>query len=123
MALLKVQLNHPGNEKPFKIGKGYQNINGKVIREWNDDSKHYRKFIRNEGNFLKSIIDPPLTGKLLFWGNWEGNSVFHLLHDGKSKPNGIHEPIHSKLKWAVKIQIHMSLVISSNMLLALKLEN
>jgi len=24
MPLLKVQLNHPGNEMPFKLGKGYQ---------------------------------------------------------------------------------------------------
>ena len=45
MPLLKVQLNHPGREKPFKIGKGYQKENNQIIREWNDDPRHYRKYI------------------------------------------------------------------------------
>src|SRR5450759_417492 len=97
MPVLKVQLNHPGNQKPFIIGNGYQQINNHIIREWNDDPQHYRKFIRNDGQYLTSLESEPVNGKLLFWGEWEGNSVFIPLNNGVSKPNGIHEPFHSIL--------------------------
>ena len=52
MPRLKVQLNHPGNQKPFIDRNGYQQFNNLIIREWNDDPKHYRKFIRNSGEYL-----------------------------------------------------------------------
>ena len=64
MPLLKVQLNHPGSEKPFKLG--YQKVNGSIIREWNDDPCHYRKFIRNKGDYLSSIGANPIESKLQF---------------------------------------------------------
>jgi len=32
---------------------------------------------------------------LQFWGEWEGNSVFHPINDGVGNGNGIHEPFHS----------------------------
>lgn len=95
MPVLKVQLNHPGNQKPFKIGNGYQKINDLIIREWNDESQHYRKFIRNSGEYLSLLNGQPHKGKLLFWGEWEGNSVFTPIINGKNNPNGIHEPFHS----------------------------
>lgn len=97
MPLLKVQLNHPGNEKPYKIGKSYHSINDKIIREWNNDPTHYRKFIRSEGEYLLSLNAQPLKERLLFWGEWEGNSEFSPLSNGDNKPNGIHEPFHSIL--------------------------
>jgi len=97
MPLLKVQLNHPGNEKIFRIGKGYYLINNKIIREWNSDTTHYRKFIRCEGEYLLSLNAQPLKEKLLFWGEWEGNSVFKPINNGQNKPNGIHGPFHSIL--------------------------
>lgn len=97
MAHLIVQLNHPGNEKPYKIGDGYQNINGLIIREWNDDPQHYRKFIKNDGQYLISLESEPENGKLLFWGEWEGNSVFKPFKNENDRPNGIHEPFHSTL--------------------------
>jgi hypothetical protein len=97
MPLFKVQLNHPGNEKPFKIGKGYQKVDGLIIREWNDDPRHYRKFIKNEGEYLTSLNGESQKGTLLFWGEWEGNSVFAPINNGKGSPNGIHAPFHSKL--------------------------
>ena len=95
MAHLIVQLNHPGNEKPYKIGDGYQNINGLIIREWNDDSRHYRKFIRNKGEYIKGLGEKPEKANLIFWGEWEGNSVFNPIYNGKGSPNGIHDPFHS----------------------------
>lgn len=97
MPKLIVQLNHPGNQKAFVIGKGYQKINDHIIREWNDDPQHYRKFIRNEGQYLTSLESEPENGKLLFWGEWEGNSVFRPIKIENDKPNGIHEPFHSTL--------------------------
>jgi hypothetical protein len=97
MPVLKVQLNHPGNQKPFIIGNGYQQINNYIIREWNNDPTHYRKFIRNNGHYLTSLDNQPKNGKLLFWGEWEGNSIFTPLNNGKGSPNGIHIPFHSTL--------------------------
>lgn len=97
MSVLKIQLNHPGNQKNFAVGKGYQKVNDLIIREWNDDPRHYRKFIKNDGEYLTSLNGKPESGKLLFWGEWEGNSVFTPFKNGKGIPNGIHEPFHSTL--------------------------
>jgi hypothetical protein len=97
MPKLIVQLNHPGNQKAFVFGKGYQKVNDLIIREWNDDLQHYRKFIRNDGQYLTSLESEPVNGKLLFWGEWEGNSVFEPIKNENEKPNGIHVPFHSTL--------------------------
>jgi hypothetical protein len=102
--MAKVQLNHPGNEKPFAIGNGYIHYNNQIIREWNNDilqngkKPHYRKFIRNNGVLLKNLkSQPQYNNKLLFWGEWEGNSFFYQNNNGNGIPNGIHEPFHSIL--------------------------
>lgn len=97
MPLLKVQLNHPGKEKPFRLGKGYQKVNDIIVREWNDDPRHYRKILKIDGEYISSLDKKPLDGKLLLWGEWEGNSVFTPLNNGKGSPYGIHEPFHSIL--------------------------
>lgn len=97
MPKLIVQLNHPGNQKAFVLGKGYQKVNDLIIREWNYDAQQYRKFIRNDGQYLTSLASHPENGKLLFWGEWEGNSVFEPIKKENGKPNGIHEPFHSTL--------------------------
>lgn len=88
---LTVQLNHPGKEKPFKIGKGYQNSSGTILREWNRDRTHYRKFLRNEGQYVSLIGGTKQYGDLLFWGEWEGETEFKSLPKG-SAANGIHLP-------------------------------
>jgi hypothetical protein len=97
MPKLIVQLNHPGNQKAYVLGKGYQKVNDLIIREWNDDPQHYRKSIRNDGQYLTSLESETENGKLLFWGEWEGNPVFKPLKSEIDKPNGIHEPFHSTL--------------------------
>jgi hypothetical protein len=97
MAKLKVQLNHPGNQKPFKMGEGYSLWNEKIYREWNCGN-HFRKFILNDGLFISDIRDKePKKSDLYFWGEWEGNSFFEPLSNPnyKSLPNGIHKPFHS----------------------------
>jgi hypothetical protein len=97
MTLLKIQLNHPGKEKPFKIGKGYQTNGDNIIREWNDEDTHYRKFIANDGDYLDSLESTPKIGNLIFWGEWEGNSLFEPINNGEKSPNGIHKLFHSIL--------------------------
>jgi hypothetical protein len=93
MPLLKVQLNHPGKEKNFRLGKGYQIEGNLIIREWNNELKHYRKFIRCEGQYLTDVKSKPLRAPLYFWGEWEGHSIFTPLKS--ENPNGIHEPFRS----------------------------
>jgi hypothetical protein len=68
--LLAVQLNHPGKEKPFKIGSDYrETVDGKVIRMWNDKNPHCRKFIMNQGQYLEiPNSSVPKYSSLLFWG-------------------------------------------------------
>lgn len=91
MHQLTVQLNHPGKEKPFKIGKGYHASSTIILREWNRDRTHYRKLLRNEGQYVLSIGGAPQNGDLLFWGEWEGESEFKPLPKG-SAASGIHHP-------------------------------
>lgn len=93
MSVLTVQLNHPGAEKPYKPGRGYSQYEGKLIREWNADRSHYRKFIRQEGEYVTALGQQPKKDNLLFWGEWEGNSYFEPLN--RWNPNGIHQPFHS----------------------------
>jgi hypothetical protein len=97
---MKVQLNHPGHQKKFKIGNGYIKIGKNIIREWNRDNVHYRKFIRNKGYYLSEIDQlHPFQDDLDFWGEWEGNSFFKQFtqNDFRIFPNGIHSPFHSLL--------------------------
>lgn len=94
----KVQFMHPGSQKPFKLNKGYRKINDTVIREWNNDKNHYRKFILNDGCYLDNLNDTqPKQSDLYFWGEWEGNSVFDPLKNKETRimPNGVHFPYHS----------------------------
>ncbi len=96
---MKVQLNHPGRQKPFKVGKGYKKEGSKIIREWNSDV-HYRKFIQHHGYYLNDLQDlKPKKQELYFWGEWEGNSYFNPFPkaDFKKLPNGVHTLFHSTL--------------------------
>jgi hypothetical protein len=95
---MKVQLNHPGGQKPFKLGSGYKKIGSNIIREWNNDNVHYRKFIQQNGYFVNGLSDlKPIQAELFFWGEWEGNSFFNPFNspDNRILPNGLHRPFHS----------------------------
>ncbi len=93
MSILTVQLNHPGGEKAFKLGKGFSYYQDNLIREWNKDAIHYRKFIRQKGEYINEFGQQTIKDELLFWGEWEGNSYFESLN--RKNPNGIHMPFHS----------------------------
>lgn len=97
---MNVQLNHPGSQKPYKLGSGYRNIGNNIIREWSNDDDHFRKFIQNNGYFLNGLPDViPTQSELYFWGEWEGNSIFMPFPKEKEDlrifPNGLHKPFHS----------------------------
>lgn len=95
---MKIQLNHPGRQKKFKLGNGYIKVNNHIIRVWNSGDIHYRKFIKNKGYFVSEPNDiKPNQADLYFWGEWEGNSFFYPYPktDSKIFPNGLHIPFHS----------------------------
>lgn len=98
MAKLKVQLNHPGGQKRFKLGSGYELREGKIFRHWNSDKIHYRKFLVNRGFYVETMNDVvEKEDSLYFWGEWEGNSIFEKFEnlDNRKLPNGLHKPFHS----------------------------
>ncbi len=95
---MKIQLNHPGHQKPFVMGKGYSKVGNNILREWNNDNFHYRKYISNKGYYVDAFSDLyPKQSELFFWGEWEGNSLFipYPKDDFRLFPNGIHKLFHS----------------------------
>lgn len=95
---MKIQLNHPGHQKPFRLGEGYRQIANNIIREWNNDNVHFRKFIQNNGLYVDGLKElNPKQAKLYFWGEWEGNSIFNPFPkaDFRILPNGLHILFHS----------------------------
>jgi hypothetical protein len=93
---LKVQLPHPGSQKPFKLHEGYGEHQGKIFRKQNQDHRHYRKFIKNGGTYLDDNSDVnPKKANLFFWGEWEGRSYFEPIGNfGNQMPNGVHQPVY-----------------------------
>jgi hypothetical protein len=95
---MKVQLNHPGGQKFFEIDKGYKEVNGNIVRTWNTELQHYRKFIHNKGHYISYLDDlTPIESDLFFWGEWEGDSFFQPIinPDYRILPNGIHRLFYS----------------------------
>lgn len=95
---MKIQLNHPGHQKPFRLGHGYCQIGNQIIREWSNDVVHFRKFIQNNGHYVIDLKDlQPSQADLFFWGEWEGNSYFDEFPnaDYRILPNGLHKLFHS----------------------------
>jgi len=102
---MKIQLNHPGHQKPFKLGKGYKQIANSIIREWSNDNVHYRKFIQNNGHYIDGLNDSnPKQAELYFWGEWEGNSFFNPFQRANNTilPNGLHKLFHSTVNRGIQ---------------------
>jgi hypothetical protein len=53
MAKLKVQLNHPGNQKPFKMGEGYSTIE---IETTGEGQIRANGFLKSEVTEMKKLI-------------------------------------------------------------------
>lgn len=102
---MKIQLNHPGHQKPFRIGKGYKQITHNIIREWSNDNVHFRKFIQNSGHYVDGLKDlNPKQAELYFWGEWEGNSFFNPFPRANHTlfPNGLHKLFHSTVNIGIQ---------------------
>jgi hypothetical protein len=95
--ILSVQLKHPGHQKPFyatQENDGYSVSSNSIIRLWNNDDIHYRKFMRVNGHYINPNNEL-IQEDLLLWGEWEGTSIFSPLNNNNQMmPNGIHQPYH-----------------------------
>lgn len=102
---MKIQLNHPGHQKPFRLGKGYKQIAHNIIREWSNDNVHFRKFIQNYGHYVDGLKNlNPKQAELYFWGEWEGNSFFNPFPRANHTvlPNGLHKLFHSTVNKGIQ---------------------
>jgi hypothetical protein len=90
-----VQFVHPGFEYHRPEHVGGRHLRSGVMDWKSGNSKHDRKFIVSRG----SLFDPASgrddrDASIVFWGEWEGPSVFWRIEDppGKPKPSIIHAP-------------------------------
>lgn len=78
-----VQFMHPGYEHgPDTAGH----------KAWNKRT-HRRKFLRSRGRFRAGLSAPDVRGDLVFWGEWEAQSVVEELpRTAADAPRWIHAP-------------------------------
>jgi hypothetical protein len=109
------QVNHPGTELNISYRarnnhkKDYYFYNysqSQGVRLWNrciingKNNSHKRKFMEVEGRYVDSIEDITLcekSGKLRFWGEYEGHSEFELIPNSRrteywNEPYAVHKP-------------------------------
>ncbi|MBA7571798.1 hypothetical protein ES708_13566 [subsurface metagenome] len=69
-----IEFSHPGlqinlSKRSKKNGIAYRFTNSNTgVRYWNNEKTHYRKFIQNNGFYLKNLNSTPHSDDLLFWG-------------------------------------------------------
>lgn len=99
MRKLIVQVNHPGLEKAFnnKSPNGFTKMGELWVRNWNSEDRHFRKLLIQEGKYINSLYDKEQVSELMFWGEWEADSIFTPLDKG-NHAFGIHKPFISKDK-------------------------
>jgi len=114
MAIRVIQFSHPGLQLDVEPGRRnerysfYENDDKCGLRTWNYDSGHFRKFLRADGYYMKSMDESPTKGELLFWGEWEPYSEFKHLRVGKNvqEPEAIHAPIRYNEKDMEKFDVN-----------------
>ena len=92
-----IEFTHPGGQLKMRnrnrMNDAYHYTNPSRtggVRYWNNDDRHYRKFIRGNA-ILEGAND---YRDICFWGEWEAQSRFGLLNNAdKFQPNAIHFPI------------------------------
>lgn len=85
---LLVQFQHNGSE--HKCGFGDH------IKKWNT-GEHARKFIRVKGKYLSDLTSHEKNDELMFWGEWEAESIFEKIKCNEKQeagyPKYIHKPV------------------------------
>jgi hypothetical protein len=99
-----IQFSHPGEQiviskRSKRNGLAYRfNNDNSGVRFWNNENRHFRKFLVNNGLYLTDLEAAPKEGRLHFWGEWEPQSNFTLTGlTGKYVPNAIHEPFFTSM--------------------------
>lgn len=90
-----VQFVHPGFEYHRREHVGARHIGSGVMNWKPGNSKHDRKFILSRGSLFEPDTERDLEDiSIVFWGEWEGPSVFWRIDSapGKPKPSIIHAP-------------------------------
>lgn len=94
-----VQFVHPGFEYHRSEHVGDRHVRSGVMGWKRGNSQHDRKFILTRGSLFEPDTerDHRLVG-MVFWGEWEGPSVFWKLDrsPGRPKPSVIHAPFRPK---------------------------
>lgn len=79
-----IQFPHPGSEHNDKTGT-----------KWNTGN-HKRKFLKENGCYLKELSTKPIEDTVYFWGEWEAPSTVKTIPDNKSPlPRSIFEPYYT----------------------------
>lgn len=90
-----VQFVHPGFEYHRREHVGARHIASGVMNWKPGNSKHDRKFIVSRGSLFEPETERDHKDvSIVFWGEWEGPSVFWKIDGapGKPKPSIIHAP-------------------------------
>ncbi len=90
-----VQFVHPGFEYHGPEHVGARHVRSGVMNWKPGNSKHDRKFILSRGSLFEPETDRDREDvSIVFWGEWEGPSVFWKIDGapGKPKPSIIHAP-------------------------------
>ncbi len=94
-----IQFIHPGRQNTLpRTLNGHEKIDNIFgIRYWNQDRLgHFRKFISQNGYYLKTLNSQPQKDNLNFWGEWEAQSFYKRTNLKHPVPNSIHKPIFIK---------------------------
>jgi hypothetical protein len=89
-----VQFVHPGFEYQRSEHVGGRHVRAGVMRWKRGNSQHDRKFILTRGSLFEPRTERNhQRANIVFWGEWEGPSVFWKLESpGKPKPSIVHAP-------------------------------
>ncbi len=86
-----IQFLHPGKEYLFpKKDRNNGYSQEKNIRYWNSKDRHFRKYLKANGEYLYNLSQNTQKGELYFWGEWEGASYYEKLNS--DSPAFLHKP-------------------------------
>lgn len=92
--LCLVQFWHPGEEHKLRRKEEKDGI-----KNWNQ-WKHKRKFLKNPGEYIKSVNGSPIQDDIVFWAEWEPESKLlkTIASPVREGPKYIYEPFYTKFR-------------------------